>query len=346
MKNRNKTILITGGGGYIGSELSKYLLKKKYNIIILDRFYFNNNPSFIKNKNVKIVKGDNRNIDNNIFKKVSTVIDLVSLGIAPSGSNAYDKYTNEINFESRFKNAKKSKKFGVKRYIFPSSCSVYGFQNSKICNEASKLNPQSSYAKSKIKCEKNILPLGDKNFTVTALRLPTVFGVSERMRFDIIVNAMTFDALENKKIKLLRNGKQRRPFVHIKDVCRAFHFFINKDVNLINNQIINIGDESNNINLIDLVSLIFKTLKIKKKIEWYGAKDDRSYFVSYSKMRQLGFKCLYNLDYGINEIHKNYNLGLLRKSTDTISLKWFDELMKWNEIIEKIKLNNYILKNK
>ena len=63
-------------------------------------------------------------------------------------------------------------------------------------------------------------------------------------------------------------------------------------------------------------------------------------------MRQLGFKCLYNLDYGINEIHKNYNLGLLRKSTDTISLKWFDELMKWNEIIEKIKLNNYILKNK
>ena len=339
-------ILITGGAGYIGIELTKYLLKKKYKIIVLDRFFFNNVENYIKHPNLKVIKDDTRKIKNKYFRGIDIVIDLVALAIAPHGSKFYDEMTMSINFKSRLQNAKLAKKNGVKRYIFSSSCSVYGFQKIKICHEESQLNPQSTYAISKVRCEKKILPLGTNNFCVTALRLPTVFGLSNKMRFDIIVNGMTFDALTIGKINLLRNGKQRRPFLHIKDACRAFDYFINFDVSKINKQIINIGDEKNNIYLLNLVKLIFKTLGKKNKINWYGLKDDRSYFVSFKKMRRLSFKCKYDLEYGITELKKAYKKGKLFKTPETISINWFDELIKWEKIINNIKMYNGVLKIK
>ena len=235
-----KKILITGGAGYLGIELTNYLLKKNYKIILIDRFFFISKNYFRNRKNLKVIKEDVRKININHFIGIDIVIDLVSLSIAPHGSKFYDEMTWAINHNSRLKNAKLAKRAGVKQYIFPSSCSVYGYQKAKICNENSKLNPQSTYAKAKKLSERKILPLSSNNFCVTALRLPTVFGYSRKMRFDIIVNGMTYDALNFKKIKLLRNGKQRRPFVHIKDVCRSFYHFINYDLSKINNQIINI----------------------------------------------------------------------------------------------------------
>ena len=134
-----KKILITGGAGYLGIELTNYLLKKNYKIILIDRFFFISKNYFRNRKNLKVIKEDVRKININHFIGIDIVIDLVSLSIAPHGSKFYDEMTWAINHNSRLKNAKLAKRAGVKQYIFPSSCSVYGYQKAKICNENSNL---------------------------------------------------------------------------------------------------------------------------------------------------------------------------------------------------------------
>jgi hypothetical protein len=170
--------------------------------------------------------------------------------------------------------------------------------------------------------------------------LPTVFGVSARTRFDVIINSLVFDALNNNKINLLRNGKQKRPFVHIEDVARAFNFLINIQPSLINNQIFNIGDEKNNTTLLNLSKLIFKKLKIKENIEWYGKSDDRSYFVSFKKIKKLGFKCKYDIPFGINELKNAIKNKKIVPKITNYNIKWLDTLNKFHNLPKMLKFQN------
>ena len=325
-------VLILGGGGYLGQGITELFVKKNIKITIVDRFFYKDSKNLIKNKLIRYIKEDARRLKNNLFKGMDITIDLTNVSIAPKNSQFYDKMSWEINYDSRKVNLELSKKNGVKRYLFPTSCSVYGFsKQNKYLKEEDKLDPKSTYSKTHKKFEEYAMGKGDKNFCVTALRLPTLFGVSKRTRFDVIINSMVFDVLEYGKIKLLRDGKQRRPFVHVKDVARAFFYFSKKNSKLINNQIYNIGDKKNNINLHKLSNQIFKILKIKKNIEWYGKSDDRSYFVSFLKLNNLGFKAIYDIAYGINELKKNYKKKKLKRKPNSINMVWLDYLENLNK---------------
>ena len=172
-------VLVTGGAGYIGSVLSRILLEKGYVVTILDRFFFG--PDSVKDiaNRVDIVKDDIRWFDPEILKGVDAVIDLASLSNDPSGELDPQK-TVEINHKGRARVAKLAKKHGVSRYVLASTCSVYGFQED-VLTEKSNPNPLTTYAKANVEAEKDILPLGDKSFAVTALRQATVYGFSNRM---------------------------------------------------------------------------------------------------------------------------------------------------------------------
>jgi nucleoside-diphosphate-sugar epimerase len=156
------------------------------------------------------------------------------------------------------------------------------------------------------------------------------------MRFDIIVNSMVYDCYKEKKVKVLRDGKQRRPFVHINDVANSYLFFMNYGKQEeINGEIYNVGDEKNNINIIDLAKLIMKELKVKENIEWFGDNpDDRSYFVSYDKIKSIGFEAKYTIRDGINDVYSNLVNGKLEKTEDTTSIAWFNKLEHWKKIID------------
>ncbi|HER54398.1 MAG TPA: SDR family oxidoreductase, partial [Candidatus Bathyarchaeota archaeon] len=213
-------VLVTGGAGYIGSVMSRLLLEKGYNVTVLDRLFFGNDSLKEIADQITIIRDDIRFFDPRHLENIDAIFDLAALSNDPCGELDQQK-TLEINYKGRVRVANLAKKHGVKKYVYASTCSVYGFQDG-IIDETSNLNPLTTYAKASMMAEKEILPLADKNFSATVLRQATVYGFSYRMRFDLAINGMTLGYYRNGKIPIMRDGKQWRPFVNIKDTSRAF----------------------------------------------------------------------------------------------------------------------------
>ena len=284
-------VLVTGGGGYIGSVLIQMLLERGYKVKCLDRFFFGMETlsHVAGDPNLEIIKDDVRWFDPNILRDVDAVIDLAALSNDPTGELDPTK-TMEINYKGRVRVANLSKKYEVGRYILASSCSVYGFQD-EVVNENSPTNPLTTYAKANVLAEKETLPLGDNNFCVTALRLATVYGLSPRMRFDLAINGMVLGFYKHGKIPIMRDGTQWRPFVHIKDAARAFIMVLEAEKDLVNKEIFNVGSNEQNYQIKPLAELIADAIGVPFNFEWYGSPDKRSYRVDFSKIRNvLGFK--------------------------------------------------------
>ncbi len=246
-----KTILVTGAGGYIGTTLVPKLLTKGFKVTAVDRFFFG--EELVKeHPNLNLIKDDSRRITKKIFKGIDAVIDLVAISNDPSGE-LFGDVTYEINRDSRIRTARMAKDSGVKRYILPSSCSIYGYQNEGfIANENSQTNPLTTYAKANLEAEKGVLPLSDNNFVVIVLRQSTVYGYSARMRFDLAINGMTYGAWSTRKLPLMRDGNQWRPMVHVSDTADAQIFMLTANQKLVNGEIFNVGSEENNYQLKDL----------------------------------------------------------------------------------------------
>ena len=205
-------VLITGGAGYIGSVMSRILLEKGYSLTILDRLFFGFDPIKDIADQITLIRDDIRFFNPKHMNGIDAVFDLAALSNDPSGE-LDPKKTLDINYKGRVRVAKLAKKYGVKKYVLASTCSVYGFQDG-IINEDSNLNPLTTYANASAMAEKEILPLVDKKFFATILRQATVYGFSYRMRFDLAINGMVLGYYRNGKIPIMRDGKQWRPFVN------------------------------------------------------------------------------------------------------------------------------------
>lgn len=330
-----KKILITGAGGYIGTSLVPMLLEKNYEIIAIDRFFFGE-ELLADHPNLRKINEDSRKLTKENFSNVDFVIDLVAISNDPSGE-LFQKATWEINHASRVNTATLAKQAGVKRYILPSSCSVYGFQaDGVIADETSKTNPLTTYAKANLKAEEDILPLASSDFAITILRQATVYGYSARMRFDLAINGMSYGAFSNGKLPLMRDGKQWRPMVHVRDTAAAMCYMLEAEFSKINGEIFNIGSEENNYQLEPLAKIVADTVPKEVKIEFYGDVDHRSYRVSFKKLEDLGFKARYKAEDGVREICQKLAAKELEKTDKTITLKWYQNLVEWNKIINQV----------
>lgn len=304
--NHKKKILIVGGAGYIGSLVSRKLLSKGYKVRILDKMVFGNNSikSIKDDPNFELIKGDYKHLETvtNAVKGVNAVIHLA--GIVGDPACSLDaKYTMENNFFATIALANICKHYQINRFIFSSSCSVYGV-GEEILTEESKLSPISLYAKDKIISENGILSLEDENFAPTILRLGTVFGWSPRMRFDLVANILTANAKINGKFKVF-GGEQWRPFVHVNDVADAFVTMIKEPIKKIKGQKFNVGSNKNNFRIIDVGNLVKKvipgSIMLIEKIEC----DKRDYNVDFQKIEKVtSFKAKKSLGWGIKEMVK------------------------------------------
>ncbi|HHG74897.1 MAG TPA: NAD-dependent epimerase/dehydratase family protein [Persephonella sp.] len=340
-----ETVLVTGAGGYIGTVLVPKLLNKGYYVKAVDRYFFGK-EKLPQHQNLEIIKEDTRKLPEQIFENVNYVIDLVAVSNDPSGE-LFNKATWQINYRSRVRTAYLSKKYGIKRYILPSSCSIYGFQE-EIVDETSKTNPLTTYAKANEKAEQEVLPLADENFVVTVIRQSTVFGYSPRMRFDLAINGMTYGAWKTGKLPLMRDGTQYRPMVHVQDTTDVMVLLLSADKNKINGEIFNVGGDNLNYQIGKLGKIVANTVQKETgrnvDIEWYGDPDHRSYRVSFKKIKEtLGWTPKWNAEMGVKEIVNKLEKGEIDKTTETITLNWYKELEKWYNIIEELKMYGGIL---
>lgn len=304
--NKNKKILITGGAGYLGSMIATYLIKEGHEVTIIDKMVFSKTSllhlHFFKNFN--FIEGDvlNKNLIKKNLKNKDFVIPLAALVGAPL-CDKHPRMTKQLNVEAiRTICQLVSKK---QKIIYLTSNSGYGIgKKDKYCDENSPLNPVSLYGKTKNEAEKIVIKRGN----CIAFRLATVFGFSYRMRTDLLVNFMTLKALKEGEIKVFE-PHFRRNFIHVRDVANAILFSI-KNFEKIKNNTYNLGLSTANITKLDLLKKIKKYVPNLKIIinNKFKDPDQRDYFVSNRKIEKAGFKASIDLDTGIKELIKVFNI--------------------------------------
>jgi len=332
---KGRKILVTGAGGYIGTTLVPMLLAAGYEVRALDRYFFGQNL-LSSHPRLERIREDSRFLKPKHCDGIYAVIDLVAISNDPSGEMFQDE-TYAINHKARASAAKIAKEAGVKRYILPSSCSIYGFQpEGVIADETTPTNPLTTYARANELAEQDILPLASKDFVSVVLRQATVYGFSPRMRFDLAINGMTFGAWKNGTLPLMRDGTQWRPMVHVRDTARAQLFMLSADAGKINGQIFNVGSERNNYRLGELAEKVAAVVPREVKIQWYGDPDHRSYRVSFDKIGALGFEALYTAEDGVKDICDALEAGIIDRTTETITLDWYCKLTSWHDRLRTV----------
>ena len=338
-----KKILIVGSEGYLGSALKKYLLKKK-NIKVSgidNKLYGNVSYSQDKTTYKKI---DIRDVSSEYIEKFDVIICLAAMSNNPVNKKDkkkfYDittKYTKEL--------ADKCMKLD-KKFIFPSSCSVYGYLKDKIANEKTEPKPLTYYSKNKIEIEKILKKMSKKNkkFNPIILRIATVFGFSPSMRFDLVINMFMGMVVTEKKIVLNSNGLAIRPFIEINDLCEIFYRLINfKNTKF---EIFNAGNNYYNFSILEIAKKVCKltgaTISLKKKDNQKlihqdelikNQKDKRSYRVNFNKIKK-NLKLIFRNDLE-KKIKKNLNIFTKKKLTKVkLNSKNFYRLNKIQHLIK------------
>ena len=287
-------IIILGGSGYIGSVLIKNLLANKHKIKIIDTFWFGKN--FENHKNLKIIKKDIRNLKKNDFIGYDTIIHLANIANDPS-VELNPQLSWDVNVLGSIKICELAKATKIKKIIFSSSGSVYGISNKKNVTEETELHPLSVYNKTKMTAERIFLSYSD-DIKIIIIRPATVCGNSKRLRLDVSVNMLTYQAWKNKIITVM-GGNQIRPNIHINDLCRIFSFFLNRNMS----GIYNAGFE--NLSILNIAQKIKKKTGCRIKI--IKSNDPRSYRLNSNKIIRAGYKKILNVNYAIDELLLFFN---------------------------------------
>ncbi len=303
-------ILVTGGAGYIGTLLTKELLNLGYKVTVLDTMWFGNHLE--KNSKLRIIKKNLLEIKEKDFTKIDIVYHLASVA-NDAASLLNTKLTWEISCIGTLNLCNICKKLKIKKFIFASSGSVYGIKNEKSVTEELSLKPISDYNKTKMVAEK-VIESFSKDFKVYMIRPGTVFGYSPRMRLDLMINILTFQALTKKKITVF-GGKQTRPFIHIKDMVNMYLFFLKKNIK---GGVYNAS--AGNLTAMQTAKEIRK--KINCEIITKKSNDPRSYRLSANKIKKAGFKFNWNLDKGINELIQKFNEKKIINKANYYSISW------------------------
>lgn len=298
-----RRVLITGGAGYIGSHLVRMLLERGYHVRILDRFdYGQVGIEGISHPNFEIIQGDvcsSRDVSRAV-RNVDGVIALAAI-VGDPACNLNPEETVNLNYASTKILAETCNFYGVRRLVFASSCSVYGASSQGLLTERSRLNPVSLYARTRVLSE-NILFDRHGDVEPVVVRLATVFGLSPRMRFDLVVNTLTARALSEGRISIF-GGNQWRPNVHCRDAARAFVMALEAPSSDVAGEIFNLGGDANNHRITEIGEMVAQIVGGVEVEHRDDVADPRDYRVSFAKIRRaLGFEPEYAVTDGIREI--------------------------------------------
>jgi nucleoside-diphosphate-sugar epimerase len=335
-------ILVSGGAGYIGSTLVPLLLQSGHRVTVLDRLYFGeaslHKAQEAHGEALRLVRADVRRVDPRAFEGIEALVDLAGISNDPS-CELSPELTRSVNYEGALRVARLAQAAGAQRIVFASSCSVYGHGSGLSLTEDSPLAPVSLYARCKADCEQGLSELGrTTGISVTALRFATVFGLSERMRFDLAVNVMTKNAYVARKITVDGGGEQWRPFVHVRDVAEAIRRALAAPMSAVRGQVINVGSNDNNLRIKNLAYRVRDRVPGTEIVMAPTDPDLRDYNVAFEKVNEvLGFRPARPIEEGIDEILAALRTG----AVDPDDRRWYtlrqytflaDVERTWNKI--------------
>ena len=336
--NYSGPIVVTGGAGYIGSYVVSQLLSKGYSVRVLDSLMYGSESiaPFRSNPKFNLIAGDVTDISalTSALSGASAVIHLAGL-VGDPACAVDDEFTQHTNIVATKLIKQVANSLGIYRFIFSSSCSVYGVNDSEV-SESAALNPVSLYARTKIDSELELLTHVSDDFIVTVLRFATVFGHSKRPRFDLVANLFAAQAINDGEITVI-GPNQWRPFIHVEDLAKAIVMTLEANPKDVQNQIFNVGDSRLNMTLMQLADIVqecagIKGVKIRVNIQDGNVSDLRNYAVSFSKIKKiLGFESDRTMDDGVGEIMDKVLSGEYSHYRDPI----YSNLLTTKEFSEK-----------
>ncbi|MFN8414028.1 MAG: NAD(P)-dependent oxidoreductase [Anaerolineales bacterium] len=323
----DRHVLITGGAGYIGSILTSELLRANYRVTILDSLLFGGEGivPFLNHPNFHFIKADvteNRAIRDAVkqgWQKPDAIIHLAAIVGFPACQAVGKQVSWKYNVEATKTVFGQAADLGVERFVFASTYSNYGLsEDGKPVTEESPLNPQSLYAETKIASEEFLLAQKDATCAPLLFRFATLYGISPRTRFDLIVNQFVLEAFTKRELIIYQRGYSRS-FVHIRDVVRGVIMGLEAEKEKVRGQVFNLGTENGNYSKNDIVNFILKRMPetiVEYKDLTFGG-DMRDITVSFEKIKRvLGFDTTLTVDDGVREVLFALKSGLIRNPTD------------------------------
>jgi len=312
-----KSVLVTGGAGYVGAVLIPKLLAKGYKVKVVDLYMYGDGvlDSVKANPNLKQIKGDIR--DKELLEKeipgIDAIIHLACISNDPS-FELNPALAKSINYDAFIPLVKIAKKNKVKRFIYASSSSVYGIKDEEKVTEELSLEPLTDYSKYKMLCEEVLIKEKVPGFTILILRPSTVCGYSPRLRLDLTVNILTNHAVNKRKITVF-GGNQKRPNIHIEDMTDLYIKTLEYPDKLIDGKIFNAGYE--NFTVMQLAEKVRKVISKDIPIEVTATDDNRSYQVCSEKIKkELGFSAKHSVEEAIEDLRDAFTAGKIPNSMD------------------------------
>jgi nucleoside-diphosphate-sugar epimerase len=331
-------ILVTGADGYIGVLLAPLLLSRGHDVVGVDTGFYSDASLYNGVGQLQsCVKKDIRRLTEEDLKGFDAVVHLAEISNDSSGQ-LNPEVTFAINHLGSVSLARQCKAAGVRRFVYSSSCSVYGEGSDDVKTEESEPKPQTVYSTCKVLVERDVSAMADDDFSPTILRNATAYGPSPRMRFDLVVNDLAGQAWTAGRMVLTSNGTPWRPLVHVLDICEAVAHTLEAPRDIVHNQILNVGDSQENYRTIDIARMVSAIFSECEVISGKGDRDNRSYRVSFEKItsRLPGFRCRSNATTGAIQLRELFTkIGMSRdifESRTYTRLKQLEHLIKTRQI--------------
>jgi nucleoside-diphosphate-sugar epimerase len=338
-----KRVLITGHQGYIGSVLAPLLAQAGHDVVGLDVGYFSSCTLVPDSTPIRSIYKDIRRLRPDDLRGYDAVIHLATLSNDPSGSLDAD-WTRQINCEGSIRLAEYAKAAGVERFLFASSCILYGRSEASVVDESSPLDPRTEYARSKVLVEQTIAKLAGERFSPMSLRIGTIYGISPRMRFDTILNDFVGTALTTGKVVVRGDGKAWCPVIHIQDVAAALMTVLDAPIEQVHNQVFNTGANELNYKILDLAYIVTQTVpNCSLQLESKTCADRHTYKADFSKFARTfpDFKFHWTAERGAGDLWRKFlEIGLRADDlTDKryARLRWLRHLIQTDQLDESLE---------
>jgi nucleoside-diphosphate-sugar epimerase len=335
-----KRVLITGHNGYIGSVMAPLLAQAGHQVVGLDTGYFDGCTLVQDTVRVPALRKDIRDVTATDLKGFDAVIHLAALSNDPIG-NLDAGWTRDINFEGTLRMAECAKAADVQRFLFSSSCIMYGMSEASVVDETSPLDPRTEYARSKVLAERAVTELASDRFSPIFLRNGTIYGLSPRMRFDTVLNDLVGTAVATGKVVVHSDGKPWRPVVHVEDVSQAFRTILEAPIETVHNQAFNIGANHLNHQIRDLAEIVTRAVSdcVLEMRPQAGA-DQRTYKADFSKFARTfpEFEFCWTAEKGAAELARKFRvMGL---GSDDLTDKRYTRLKWLRHLLDGARLDS------